>query len=405
MVKKDRRNLPSGSGAVGTTGSGAARTGSGALGPAEAGALGQAREGEPAAAQSPLRGSLLAALTATGLDEESATALADAALVLGAATQGTPIGSLELGFTSPSARAATEVGSRPRAGAAPGSVDAHRHAAEVALTGIEAITSAQMRLDGALVAAAGAQTASIGAALLAQNDLTVDDLSTSRRERWRSQAKSRTRAEVAPATGWGAGESAHLIALANSPVAFSTPVIAQMRRGQLPWRLARVLWRACNEARLDAADAAHVAHVMCADDPDTAVPERLEPDGTVTTAPWNHRAFWTALDREIAKLVHADDADPQDAAAEKAARQAAFTARSVIAKVGQDGMGSLTVLLPNFWVAAIKDRLLGAAIAAHAAGDARTTDQLQSDIARALLAHAALGFADTRRAGFLITST
>ncbi|WP_134772442.1 HNH endonuclease signature motif containing protein [Ornithinimicrobium flavum] len=318
-------------------------------------------------------------------------AFADAALVLGAASRGRAIGELPLASAAPSARSAQEAGTLPQPGAAPRSVESHRHAAEVALRAVEAITVCQGRLDAALVVATAAQATSTGAMLLREKDLAgPDELSRTARDRWRSMTKRRTRGEVAPATGWTPGESAHLIGLATAPVSFSGPVVGQMGRGQLPWRLARALWRACEG--MDATDAAHVAHVMCADDQDTCVPERLEPDGRVTAAPWSHRAFWSALDREVAKLRTADDSP--DAADARAAREAAFQARCVIAKAGEDGMGSLTVLMPVLWVAAIKDRLDGAAQAARAAGDERTRQQLEADIARVLLAHAALGVGD-----------
>lgn len=242
-----------------------------------------------------------------------------------------------------------------------------------------------------MVVASAAQAASTGALLLAEKDFAdPGELSASERERWRSATKRRTWGEIAPAIGWTQGESTHLVALATAPVAFTGPVVAQMGRGQLSWRLARALWRACQD--LAAADAAHVAHVMCADEADSCVPERLEPDGSVTAAPWGHRAFWTALDREVAKLTLADDSP--DAEADRAAREAAFAARCVIAKGGEDGMGSLTILMPLFWVGVVKDRLVGGADAARAAGDERTQHQLQADIARALLAHAALGVGD-----------
>ena len=338
-----------------------------------------------------VREDLLGALSAAGVEDSAAVAFADAALVLGAASRGQAIGDLELGYAAPSARAARTAGTLPRPGASGGSVEAHRHAAEVALRAVEAITVCQGRLDAALVVATAAQATSTGAMLLKEKDLAgPDELSRTARDRWRSMAKRRTREEVAPATGWTPGESAHLIGLATAPVSFSGPVVAQMGRGQLPWRLARALWRACEG--LDAADAAHVAHVMCADDPATCVPERLEPYGSVSRAPWSHRAFWSALDREVTKLRTADDS--QDAAEARAAREAAFRQRCVIAKAGDDGMGSLTVLMPLLWVAAIKDRLVGAADAARSAGDERTRQQLEADIARVLLAHAALGLDD-----------
>ena len=133
---------------------------------------------------------------------------------------------------------------------------------------------------------------------------------------------------------------------------------------------------------------------MCGDDPVSCVPERLAPDGSVQDGPWQHRAFYAALTREVAKVTQADDADPQAARLDRARRQAAWAGRRVSASVDEDGTGTLTVVTSAFWVAAIKDRLNRAARAARGAGDERTLDQLESDIARILLAHARVGFAD-----------
>ncbi|WP_134774464.1 hypothetical protein [Ornithinimicrobium flavum] len=274
-----------------------------------------------------------------------------------------------------------------------GSVGACLGEADVALAAMEALAQASMRLDAALVLTAAQQSTAIGAALLAQRDVAdPGELSVTARERWRARAKARTRGEIAPAIGWTPGETVHLVALACAPAAFRAPVVDQMTRGVLPWRLARSLWRACQG--LPVAEAVHVATVMCGDDPDTCVPERLTPEGTVATGPWEHRAFYAALEREVAKLTHADDTDPQDQAAARAVRDAAWAGRGVIARVDQDGTGTLTVITSALWVAGIKDRLSGAARTARAAGDGRTLAQLESDIARTLLAHATVGFAD-----------
>lgn len=354
------------------------------------GSSGHASPGVPSPAEA-----LRAALVKVGLDHESAKVFCDAAQVLGAVRTRTPISELPLTFAGQSALAAAQAGTRPSADAAPTSMETNLHRADVALTAAEAIASCQMRLDAALVIATAQQSSAVGSALLAAKDIAdFGELSASARERWRGTTKRRTVEEIVPAIGWTPGETKHLVSLASAPPAFSAPVVAQMARGQLPWRLARALWRACAEAGRDSADSAHVAHVMCADDPETCVPERLEPDGMATAAPWNHRAFWAAVDREVAKLAQADDADPEQAARDKAARDAAFAARTVLASAGDDGMGSLTLLLPNYWVAAIKNRLVGAARAARAGGDERTLSQLQADIGQLLLAHASMGYAD-----------
>lgn len=339
---------------------------------------------------------LLTALREIGLDPQAAAALRDAALVMGAIAQGRPVASVQLEHRSPSAALADDLGRRPRESAAPRSMEAHLRDADTALTAVEAIASTTARLESALLVATQEQTVSVGAALLAQRDVSdPGELSRTARERWRARAKRRTREEVAPAIGWTAGETVHLVGVANAPLSFSVPVISQMSRGQLPWRLARSLWRACEGMATE--HATHVATALCGDDPTTCVPERLGPDGEVLDSPWDHRAFYLALAREVAKITGADDADPDDAAQARARREAAYAARRVYASVDEDGTGSVTLITSALWAASIKDRLTRAARAARAAGDARTLDQLQSDIARALLAHATLGYADLPR--------
>ncbi|WP_131104259.1 HNH endonuclease signature motif containing protein [Ornithinimicrobium sufpigmenti] len=351
------------------------------------------RDSGPPEGSQDRRGELVEALLAVGLDEQAAVLLGDAAMVLGALSQGRRVRDLELGSTSGSARAADQRGTRSRDDAAPGSMEEQLHQGDVALGAVEALAACSARLEAAMVVAASEQVTAVGAALLAQRDVSdPTELSRTARERWRARAKSRVRQELAPAIGWSPGECAHLVALACAPIAFGAPVVGQMARGQLPWRLARSLWRACEG--LDAADAAHIATIMCADDPTTCVPERLAPDGRVQSGPWQHRAFYAALTREVTKVTQADDADPEAARVARARREAAFAGRRVLASVDEDGTGSLTLITSAFWVAAIKDRLTKAARAARGAGDQRTLDQLESDFGRTLLAHATVGFAD-----------
>lgn len=339
------------------------------------------------------REDLVAALRAVGLDGQAAEVFGDSAMVLGALSQGRRVRDLELGSAGASARAAQAAGTRPRTDAAPGSMEDHLHQGDVALGAVEVLAACSARLDAAMVGATGEQVTAVGTALLAQRDVAdPGELSKTARERWRARAKSRTRQELAPAIGRTQGECAHLVGLACAPLAFSAPVVAQMARAVLPWRLARSLWRACEG--LDAADAAHVATVMCGDDPATCVPERLAPDGSIQDGPWQHRAFYAALAREVAKITQADDADPEAARLDRARREAAYAGRRVSASVDEDGTGSLTLVTSALWVAATKDRLNRAARAARGAGDRRTLDQLESDIARILLAHATVGVAD-----------
>ena len=183
--------------------------------------------------------------------------------------------------------------------------------------------------------------------------------------------------------------------MATAPAAFRAPVFSALWRGTVTWMLVRGLWRACDKAGLSAADAAHVAMVMLADDPATCVPERLAPDGSAATGPWGHGAFWAALDREVSKLATCpdphDEGSVQAAAAARAAREAAFRARSMWVRVNDDGTAQVGFTGSVLKVLALGDRLDKAARAARGAGDARTVTQLANDIGIALLGHAVIG--------------
>ena len=139
---------------------------------------------------------LRAALVGVGLDEDAAGVFCDAALVVGAVSRGRSVGGLQLGparaaedaaatatpssSSTPSSSARglgaapgpEHAAARPRGDAAPGSVEACLSGADVALTAMEAIAAASMRLDAALVVTAAEQATGIGAALLAQRDVT-----------------------------------------------------------------------------------------------------------------------------------------------------------------------------------------------------------------------------------------
>src|SRR5699024_8881952 len=121
-----------------------------------------------------------------------------------------------------------------------------------------------------------------------------------------------------------------------------------------------------------------------ADDPASCVPERLDPDGSIATGPWVRGAFWAALHREVDKLTASpdpgDEASTAAAQAAKAAREAAYRARSMWIRVNEDGTAQVGFTGTTAKVLALGDRLDRAARAARGAGDARTVAQLANDI-------------------------
>ena len=352
-----------------------------------------------AAGELDLRGELESVLSRAGLDAGSVTVFADAALLAGAVASGRAVTEVGTGFVPSSVPATVEGITRQSdegGGAVEGSVDAYCATAGRAQVAVEAVNQVICRLEGVRVVAVGEGVVAMGRAELARvGAADPGELAEGVRERWRWRSKSRVRQDLAPATGWTKAGTAALVAVASAPVAFRAPVTTALARGTVTWALVGGLWRACDRARLSAADAAHVAMVMLADDPATCVPERLEADGSITTAPWGQGAFWVALDREVSKLIASPD--PEDAAsvqaaqAAKAARQAAFAARSMWIRVNEDGTAQVGFTGSVLKVLALGDRLDKAARAARGAGDARTVTQLANDIGIALLGHAVIG--------------
>lgn len=320
---------------------------------------------------------------------------ADAVLVAGAVTQGRPAAGVPVGFVPSSRVREPGWGIRPGEGD-PASVDAHCVVAERAQTGVEVVNQAISRLERVRLVAVAEGVVAMGRAELAGAGL--DDpaaLSATGRERWRARCKSRVRQDLAAATGWSKSETTTVVAVATAPGPFRSPVSSALARGTVSWALVRHLWRSCDRAGLSAADAAHVAQVMLADDPATCVPERLAPDGTVARGPWGQGAFWVAVEREVVRLVACpdpgDEASARAAEEARAAREAAYRGRSMQIRVNEDGTAQVFFTGTALKVLALGDRLERAARAARGGGDARTVVQLANDIGLALLGHAVIG--------------
>lgn len=260
-------------------------------------------------------------------------------------------------------------------------------AAVPVLEGVGHLVELGGRMDAAVLELVRDLTARHGRILLAGKGATdPGELSSGQRERWRARAKSLTRAEVEALTGWGTGEVADLVGLANAPAAVSAVVASGMRGGVAPWRLARRFWRDCSALAHE--DAAVVANTLFGFEVDTVAPERLTPEGELDGGPWRHREFYRALEREVAKIR---GRDPEERRAERARAHARRDARATI---GEDGTGCVVITGSAVQVAAILDRLETAARRARKFGDPRTLAQLRADIALSLLLHGKLGLPD-----------
>ncbi|WP_298752672.1 HNH endonuclease signature motif containing protein [uncultured Serinicoccus sp.] len=328
----------------------------------------------------------------TGMNPASVDAMAQAALAVGAVDSGSPLGSAAVLDTPPSpvptpqtphlAGPAASGTAEPSTGTVTpiSSVDDHLARAHGLLSVIEGVTQTAARLDAALVLAARHQTAAIGRSLLAERDVSSpEDLSTHQRLRWRARAKALSRHEIEAATGWGAGEVVDLVGLATAPREAAQPAIDAMATGVAPWRLTRSFWRDCGALGTD--EAAHVAEVLFGADAESCAPERLDPDGALSEAPWFHREFRAALRREVTRVRSTD------LVAARAEREAALAGRSMGVTIDENGTGTVTLLGSALQATAIADRIDQAARRARAGGDERTLPQLRADIGLSLMLH------------------
>ncbi|WP_299449728.1 HNH endonuclease signature motif containing protein [uncultured Serinicoccus sp.] len=336
----------------------------------------------------------------TGMNPASVDAMAQAALAVGAVDSGSPLGSAAVLGTPPSPIPTPQTPHRagptasgtaePSVGTVTpiSSVDDHLARARALLSVIEGVTQTAARLDAALVLATRHQTAAIGRSLLAERDVSSpEDLSTHQRLRWRARAKALSRHEIEAATGWGAGEVVDLVGLATAPREAAQPAIHAMATGVAPWRLARSFWRDCGALGTD--EAAHVAEVLFGTDAESCAPERLDPDGALSEAPWFHREFRAALRREVTRVRGTD------LVAARAEREAALAGRSMGVTIDENGTGIVTLLGSALQATAIADRIDQAARRARASGDERTLPQLRADIGLSLMLHGTVTPPDT----------
>ncbi|AXH94802.1 HNH endonuclease [Ornithinimicrobium avium] len=317
---------------------------------------------------------LRAALAEVGVEPQAVEMFALAAQAAGALARGEDLARIT---------GATAAGQGVDGTALEGGRDRAGRAASGVLGLVEALTWLGAHLDSALVRVTSDLSVRNGRILLDRRG--VEDpgaLTSDQARRWRSRTRSVTRREIEAATGWGTGEVSDLVALANAPAGVAEPVCASMAAGVTPWRLARRFFREMGHQ--GHADAADVAEHLFGTDPEQVCTDRLDPDGHVKDGPWEHRAFYRALEGEATKLA---SRDPQAAAG---ARARAHERRDLRVSIDADGTGTIRLTGTAAQAAAIADRMEKAARAARAAGDERPLSQLRADIALSLLMHSVL---------------
>ncbi|WP_161964989.1 hypothetical protein [Ornithinimicrobium cerasi] len=257
--------------------------------------------------------------------------------------------------------------------------------AEECLTGIEAMHVLMSRMAAGRLHAAGELAARAAEVLLEEEGVAdPDELSRTRREDWRRRAKMTAGQEIAALTGWGRGKSRELVAIALTPRTTRRAVDQALHSGIASWWQVDKFWR--DTRMLPHEDAALVARALFATDPqaaDAAV-ERLDPEGSLTSDPWQDALFVKALAREIARARGAD------AEAEARRRAARRQERDAFALIDDDGEGQVVVRGDAATSAACADRLHLLATTLRQGGDGRTVAQLRADLAHALLLHGVL---------------
>ena len=346
------------------------------------------------------RARLLEALSDLGVAPLAREWFATAAQTCGALETGQDLASLATA-ADPAQPAEAETGAR-ETGVRETGVGAPDRAALVragssVLDLIGSLTSLGAHLDGALVQAAGDLTRRTGRILLADRKASSpEELSATARTRWRSRARNTAAAEITAFTGIRPGEAADLVNLATTPPEVGRTATDAMRDGVAPWDLVRPYFRASSE--LPHEDAAHIASVLFGSDPDSVAEERLDKDGDLKDAPWNHQEFRKALDREVQAVK---SRDPEAA---REARERARQKRDIRAVAHSDGTGQVVINGTAAQAVAVNDRMERAARRARAGGDERTLGQLRSDLAMSLLLHSGLNLPDLPDDADLVTT-
>lgn len=261
-------------------------------------------------------------------------------------------------------------------GAHPSVADARDGLAVV--TGMVTMARARCTVDATVLVCVQDLVLRTGERLLADRGAEdADALSRTGHRSWRSEVKASVAGELQVALGVGIAEARQLVAVATLPGGVRGPVLGALRRGEVHWALVRRFQS--RTARLEVEDTTRVAQVLFGTDPEVAAPERLDPDGVLSSRPWHHAEYYAALDREVARYR-----DEDEKAAQKR-RELAHSTRGTRLDVDEDGTASLTVTGSLATMVALSGRLDGMARRCRKAGDTRTLDQLRADIVAMLL--------------------
>ncbi|WP_143780620.1 hypothetical protein [Ornithinimicrobium sp. CNJ-824] len=222
-----------------------------------------------------------------------------------------------------------------------------------AVRGVGALALLRCRMEAVQLVAVADLAVRTGRRLLEERGISdAAGLSATAWGKWRARVKSLVAAELEVALGLGRGEARDMVAVACAPEGVGAPVLAALRRGEVPWHLVRRFWTKAGSLPVE--DVSTIAAVLFGSDVSCAAPERLDPDGALHGRAWAVKEFYAALDREV---VRAKGKDERSA---RAAREEAVASRDAWLRVHDDGtatVGVRTALISGVGVFARVDRM------------------------------------------------
>ena len=241
------------------------------------------------------------------------------------------------------------------------------------LDGVEAALLLSRWTDAAMLEMTRGLAVAAGEELLARDGyLSPDEMSKTRRGRWRARTKSAVATELQALTGWGIATCHSRVGLALAPRAVAARAEWALAQG---WNDSRAVFDFWKRARNLPVDQAQLI---------SGEVFGPVPDGAGEAVRASHAEFTEALGRAETAVVGAD------ACVARKRRRDALATRTVSSVIDEIGVGTVSIDGPTSAVAAAVLRLDAVARKARHSGDERTVSQLRADLALALLTHGTL---------------
>ena len=245
---------------------------------------------------------------------------------------------------------------------------------------VRTLATARGGLEARLVEAARVVVAACAEELLVRKGFTsVEELTPGQRRRWRAEGKAAAVDELVSCLGVTSSEARDLVGLSLAGGRVPALVITALEEGRASWWQVRMFWSRCRVLPLESAEL--VALSLFGTQADLAHRDRLDPDGNLSTGPWDHHAYRAALASEATRM------DGKDPAAERARRRAAHEARHATMVAHEDGTATLALTGDLISLVGAYTRIEKISRLMRKHGDGRTLSQLSFDVAAAFLVH------------------